>query len=103
MYSNASPVIDVPSGFLAIGSVIVVLKFVAVAGAADLSHPLHTIVKPRGIRNEFASTVGSVMAEPGSLPFLPVGTETRPKEAHVLLPRFGGSYITLWAPLLRSI
>jgi hypothetical protein len=27
----------------------------------------------------------------------------RPKFPHVLLPRFGGSYITLWAPLLRSI
>src|SRR2546425_12870482 len=96
MYSNAGPMIDEPSAFLAIGSVIVVLKF-AVLVPADLSHPLQTIVKPRGIRNAFASTVGSVI-EPGSLP--PV---MRPSEAQVLPPRFGGSYITLWAPALVLI
>src|SRR5439155_11225155 len=97
MYSYAGPVIVEPSGFLAIGSVIVRLKF-AVLVPADLSQPLHTIVKPRGIRKEFANTVGSVIVAPGSLP-----PGTRPREAHVLPPRFGGSYITLWAPLLRSI
>ena len=44
MYSYAGPVIVVGrSGFLAIGSVIVALKF-AVLVPADLSHPLQTIV-----------------------------------------------------------
>src|SRR5262245_58221719 len=86
----------VVGGTLAMGSVIVVLKF-AVLVPADLSHPLHTIVKPRGIRNALASTAGSV-TEPGSLP-----PGMRPKGPHVLLPRFGGSYMTSWAPLVKSI
>ena len=43
MYSYAGPVIDEPSGFLAMGRVIVVLKL-AVLVPADLSHPLQTIV-----------------------------------------------------------
>ena len=43
MYSYAGPVIDEPSGFFAIGSVIVALKF-AVLVPADLSQPLQTMV-----------------------------------------------------------
>jgi hypothetical protein len=43
MYSNAGPVIDEPSAFLAIGKVIVVLKLAVLVPAA-LSHPLQTIV-----------------------------------------------------------
>ena len=101
MYSYAGPVIELPFVFFAIGSVIVVLKF-ALLEPADLSQPLHTTVNPRCIRNRLASAVGFVMAEPGSSLFLPASTTTRPRFAHVLPPRFGGSYIILWAPLLRS-
>jgi hypothetical protein len=74
-----------------------VLKFAPLL-PADLSHPLHTIVKPFGIRNALPRTMGSV-TEPGSLP--PAGN--RPSDAHVFRPRFGGSYITLCAPLLSSV
>src|SRR5438094_4868125 len=96
MYSNAGPVMEEPSLFFAIGSVIVVLKPAVLVPAAK-SQPLHTIVYPRGIRNELVRTVGSVI-EPGSLP----PPETRASPVHVLPPRFGGSYITWWLPLLRS-
>ena len=88
MYSNAGPVMVVPSLFFAIGSVIVVLKLALLVPAAK-SQPLQTIVNPRGIRNEFARTVGSVI-EPGSLP----PPLIRAREVHVLPPRLGGSYIT---------
>src|SRR5437660_1396363 len=83
MYSNAGPVIFEPSVFFAIGSVIVVLK-PAVLVPAALSHPLQTIVYPRGIRNDFARMAASV-TEPGSLP--PAGK--RPREAQGLPPRLG--------------
>src|SRR5439155_34463 len=53
MYSNAGPAMVEPSGYFAIGSVIVVLKFAVLVPAAK-SHPLQTIVYPRGIRDEFA-------------------------------------------------
>ena len=99
MYSNAGPVMVEPSGYFAIGSVIVVLKFAVLVPAAK-SHPLQTIVYPRGIRNEFARTVESVIVEPGSFVTPPL---TRPNPVHVLPPRLGGSYITLWAPLFRSM
>src|SRR6266550_1166840 len=96
MYSNAGPVMEEPSLFFAIGSEIVVLLFAVLVPAAK-SQPLHTIVYPRGIRNEFARTVWSVI-EPGSLP----PPLTRARAVHVLPPRFGGSYITRWLPLPRS-
>src|SRR5690348_18092220 len=99
MYSNAGPVI-VPVGLAVVGatcatgSVIVVLKF-ALLVPAEASQPLHTMVKPRGMRKALASTAGSVI-EPGSLP-----PGTRPKVFQVLRPRLGGSYIILCAPFLR--
>ena len=43
MYSYAGPVIDEPSGFFAIGKVIVVSKS-ALSVPAEKSHPLQTIV-----------------------------------------------------------
>ena len=42
MYSNAGPVMEVPSGFFAIGTVMVVLNFELSVPAAK-SHPLQTI------------------------------------------------------------
>src|SRR5512140_2802972 len=96
MYSNAGPVMLDPSGLRATGSVMVVLKF-AVLVPADLSQPLKTMVYPRGMKKAFASAVGSV-TDPGSLP-----PGKRPSVLQVLLPRFGGSYMTLWAPFLKSI
>src|SRR3954467_10264874 len=96
MYSYAGPVMDVPFAFFAMGSVIVVLKFALFVPAA-LSHPLHTMVNPRGIRNALARTARSV-TEPGSFP-----PGKRPSDAQVLPPRFGGSYMTLCAPLVTSI
>src|SRR5437867_128498 len=96
MYSYEGPVIVWLPGFLAMGRVIVMLKF-AVLVPADLSHPLQTMVKPRGMRNALPRMAGSV-TEPGSLP--PAGK--RPRLCHVFRPRFGGSYMTLWAPWLRS-
>src|SRR4029453_19610580 len=96
MYSYAGPVIVEPSAFLAIGIstawVWVVPRFARDTPSG--SHPLHTSVYPRGIRNEFSSIAGSVMVA-GSLP-PPV---TRPKAVHVLPPRLGGSYIILPWPL----
>src|SRR5438270_7562708 len=97
MYSKAGPVMVEPSGLCAIGSVMVVLKFAVLVPAA-LSHPLQTMVNPRGIRNEFASTAVLVI-EPGSFP-PPV---TRPSDVQVFPPRLGGLYITLCAPRVRSI
>src|SRR5262245_15555517 len=96
MYSNEGPVMVDPSVFTAIGSVMVVLKLLELVPAA-LSHPLQTMVWPRGMKNAFAKTSGSV-TEPGSFP-----PGKRPKVAQVLLPRLGGSYITLCAPRFRWI
>ena len=76
-----------PPGFLAIGSVAVMLKL-ALLLPADLSQPLQTMVTPRGIRKLLASSAGSVIVVPGSLP-----AGTRPKVFQVLRPRLGGSYI----------
>src|SRR5262249_58733214 len=94
LYSYAGPVIDEPSAFLATGNatdwVCVVPRL---ASGTNGSHPLQTSVYPRGIRNEFSSTAGSVM-DAGSLP----PPLTLPKAVHVLLPRLGGSYITLPYP-----
>src|SRR5262249_45613969 len=82
-------------GFWAIGSPTAAVRLVPrLAAGTRGSQPLHTSVYPRGIRNELASTVGSVIVA-GSLP-PPV---TRPRAVHVLLPRFGGSFITLPWPL----
>src|SRR5688500_5781170 len=97
MYSYAGPVIEEPSGFFAIGKVIVDTK-PELSVPAETSHPLPTIVYPCGMRNAFANSV-AVVIEPGSLP----AAETRPNAAQVLRPRCGGSYTTLWAPLVRSI
>jgi len=81
MYSYAGPVIEVPSAFLATGSVIVVLKLELSVPAAA-SHPLHTIVYPRGARN----VCSGLVEDAGSLP--PV---ERLNVAYCLPPRFGGS------------
>src|SRR5665213_3361928 len=97
MYSYDGPVIEERSGFFATGTVIVETNPV-LSVPAEPSQPLHTIVYPRGIRSAFASSVLSAI-EPGSFP----PDETRRSAAHVLRPRFGGSYITLWAPRVRSI
>src|SRR5919197_237490 len=68
MYSYAGPVIVEPSGFSAIGNATDAVRLVPKsARVTSGSHPLHTRVYPRGIRNEFASIVGSVMVA-GSLP-----------------------------------
>src|SRR3954471_22506216 len=96
MYSNAGPVIEEPSGFFATGSVMVVLKFELSVPAAK-SQPLQTIEYPRGNRNELSKTAPSVI-EPGSSP----PREIRASGVQVLPPRLGGSYITLWLPLLKS-
>jgi hypothetical protein len=83
-------VIVLPSGFLAIGTEMAWVRLLRrVALVVNGSHPLHTIVNPLGIRNEFARTVVSVMVA-GSLP----PPLTRASAVQVLPPRFGGSYIT---------
>src|SRR4029079_16488928 len=100
MYSYDGPVI-VPVGFEAAGLNLAIGKFAdafSVSRVPRASQPLQTRLKPRGMRKEFASTVGSVI-EPGSSP----PPLTRPRALQVLPPRLGGSYITWSAPFLRSI
>src|SRR4051812_12668086 len=96
----------VPVGFAGVGATLAIGKLadaLKVSKVPRTSHPLNATVYPRGMRNEFANTVGSVIAEPGSSPLAPVGTVTRPSAVQVLPPRLGGSYIILRAPFLRSI
>ena len=82
--------IEVPFGLTAMGTDTAWVRLERrVALVVNGSHPLHTIVNPLGIRNEFASTVVSVMVA-GSLP----PPLTRANAVQVLPPRFGGSYIT---------
>src|ERR1051325_5206092 len=86
MYSYDGPVIVEPSGFFASGNC---AEAVRALRSPSSSQPLHTMVYPRGMRKEFASTVGLVIDAGSSPP-----PETRASAVQVLPPRLGGSYIT---------
>src|SRR4051794_21150273 len=96
MYSDAGPVIVEPSRLRATGKVLVVLKLALLVPAAK-SQPLNTPAEPLGMKNALASAAASV-TEPGAWP-----PGNRPNVAQVLPPRLGGSYMTLWLPLLKSM
>src|ERR1700722_19952636 len=95
MYSYPGPVTGLFGSVPTTGKEAVAVR--PVSGPRLFSQPDHAVVQPRVHRNESSSTVASVSAA-GSL--VPVGVLLT--VWYVLPPRFGGSYILLWLPLLGS-
>src|ERR1700733_11553315 len=95
MYSYPGPVTGLFGSVPTTGKDAVAVR--PVSGPRLFSQPDHAVVEPRVHRKGSARAVAGVRAA-GSV--VPVGVLL--SVWYVLPPRFGGSYIILWLPLLGS-